>query len=222
MKTALVAPEAPNNSGRLIELTVGENLSVNFYVNGWITAAVLVVLIGLLVWQILQYRGHFKSFEIDQAEIGIGQQKFKLAPNDTDRQIAYKIWVELSTRKIGLAIDLQYDVVEEVYDSWHTFFGITRELIKDVPVRKFRRPATEKIVGMSIEVLNEGLRPHLTMWQARFRRWYERQAKQEDFALKTPQEIQQEFPAFKELSQDLLLVNKKLIAYRAKMRQLVG
>lgn len=222
MNTAIVATETPGKMGKLIELTVGENLAVNFFVNGWVTVAVLLILVMVVVWQVLQYRGHFKSFEIDQAEIGIGQQKFKLAPNDTDRQIAYKIWVELSTRKIGLAIDLEYDVVEEVYDSWHTFFGITRELIKDVPVRKFRRPATEKIVGMSIEVLNEGLRPHLTKWQARFRRWYERQAKQEDFALKTPQEIQQEFPAFKELSEDLLLVNRKLMAYRAKMRQLVG
>ncbi len=143
-------------------------------------------------------------------------------PNETDRQIAYKIWVELSTRKIGLEIDLEHDVVAEVYDSWHTFFGVTRELIKDVPVRKFRRPTTEKIIEMSIEVLNEGLRPHLTKWQARFRRWYERQSNQEDFALKTPQEIQQEFPAFKELSEDLLTVNKKLKAYRTKMRQLIG
>lgn len=221
MTTSFVA-ENPVNAGRLMELTIGENLAVNFFVNGWITIAALVILLVVVVWQVLQYRGYFKSFEIDQAEIGIGQLKFKLAPNDTDRQIAYKIWVELSTRKIGLAIDLEFDVVEEVYDSWHTFFGITRELIKDVPVRKFRRPATEKIVGMSIEVLNEGLRPHLTKWQARFRRWYERQAKQEDFALKTPQEIQQEFPAFKDLAEDLLLVNKKLVAYRAKMRQLVG
>lgn len=217
--TALTTPVSP---GKLMELSIGENLTVTFFVTGWVTGAVLLGLAALALWHLWQYRGYFKSFEVDQAEIGIGQQKFKLAPNDTDRQIAYKIWVELSTRKIGLPIDLEHDVVEEVYDSWHTFFGITRELIKDVPVRKFRRPATEKIVGMSIEVLNEGLRPHLTKWQARFRRWYERQARQEDFALKTPQEIQQEFPAFKELSDDLLLVNKKLIAYRAKMRQLVG
>lgn len=205
-----------------MELTIDDNFAVSLFVNGWVTGVALFVVMILIVWQLWQYRGYFKSFEVDQAEIGIGQQKFKLAPNETDRQIAYKIWVELSTRKIGLKIDLEHDVVEEVYDSWHTFFGVTRELIKDVPVRKFRRPATEKIVGMSIEVLNEGLRPHLTQWQARFRRWYERQAKHEDFALKTPQEIQQEFPAFRELSEDLLAVNKKLMAYRAKMRQLIG
>lgn len=205
-----------------MELTLGDNFTISLFVNGWVTGAALLIVVILMIWQLWQYRGYFQSFEIDQAEIGIGQQKFKLAPNETDRQIAYKIWVELSTRKIGLEIDLEHDVVVEVYDSWHTFFGVTRELIKDVPVRKFRRPATEKIVGISIEVLNEGLRPHLTKWQARFRRWYERQAKQEDFAFKTPQEIQQEFPAFKDLSEDLLAVNKKLMAYRAKMRQLVG
>jgi len=210
------------NLDKLMELSISDNFSVNLFVNGWVTGCLLLALVLLVIWQLWQHRGYFKSFEIDQAEIGIGQQKFKLAPNEADRQIAYKIWVELSTRKIGLKIDLEHDVIEEVYDSWHTFFSVTRELIKDVPVRSFRRPATEKIVGMSIEVLNEGLRPHLTQWQARFRRWYERQAKQEDFAQKTPQEIQKEFPAFNELSEDLITVNRKLMAYRAKMRQLIG
>ncbi len=60
--------------------------------------------------------------EIDEAEIGIEPGKIKLRPNFTDRQVAYQIWVELSTRKIGLEIDLAHDVISEVYDSWHKFF----------------------------------------------------------------------------------------------------
>jgi len=160
--------------------------------------------------------------EINEAEFGIGQATVKLSPNEVDRQIAYKIWVELSTRKIGLPIDLQHDVISEVYDSWHTFFTVTRELIKDVPVRKFKRRDTERIIRLSIDVLNEGLRPHLTAWQARFRHWYSKKIDHVDFGDKSPQEVQQQFPKFEELSNDMLAVNTRLIAYRRAMYRLVA
>ncbi|MCT6721704.1 hypothetical protein, partial [Acidovorax sp. K2F] len=156
----------------LLQLTLLRPLEVRFVMSSWVTGAILLVLLLLFIWQGIRYRNLFQKFEIDQAEVGIGTNKLKLLINETDRQIAYKIWVELSTRKIGLPIDLEHDVISEVYDSWHTFFTVTRELVKDVPVSKFRRKETEEIVRMSIGVLNDGLRPHLTKWQARFRRWY--------------------------------------------------
>lgn len=161
----------------------------------------------------------WKTFEIDEAQFGLGNQKLILRPNNTDRQIAYKIWVELSTRKIGLPIDLENDVISEVYDSWYNFFSVTRELIKDVPVSKFRRKDTEKIVRLSIEVLNAGIRPHLTQWQARFRRWYDRALTQEDDL--SPQEVQRKFPEYNALKEDLEQVNERLIGYRDKMYELV-
>jgi hypothetical protein len=136
-------------------------------------------------------------------------------------QIAYKIWVELSTRKIGLPIDLEDDVVADIYDSWYSFFSVTRELIKDVPVSRFRRKDTEQIVRLSIEVLNMGIRPHLTKWQARFRRWYEQELTKEDNAKLHPQDIQKSFPQFQELASDIALVNQRLINYRQKMYELV-
>ena len=101
--------------------------------------------------------------------MGIGGQKIFLRPNTTDLQIAYKIWVELSTRKIGLPIDLNHDVLLEVYDSWYEFFSVTRNHIKDVPATRFRRKDTEQIIMLSIDILNLEVRPHLTRWQARFR-----------------------------------------------------
>ncbi|MDF3883642.1 hypothetical protein [Cupriavidus basilensis] len=184
--------------------------------------AITVLLVGGILFRYWRLRsGRTTDFELNEAEFGFGQQKIKLKANDDDRQIAYQIWVELSTRKIGLPIDLEQDVITEIYDSWHTFFSVTRELIKDVPVRKYQRDSTTKIVHLSIEVLNEGLRPHLSRWQARFRRWYEHAAKQEDFGSTAPQDIQRQFPAFAELAEDLKLVNDRLITYRTRMHQLI-
>lgn len=212
------AASAPDT---LLQLTLLRPLEVRFVMSSWVTGAVLFVLLLLFIWQGIRYRNLFQKFEIDQAEVGMGTNKLKLSINETDRQIAYKIWVELSTRKIGIPIDLEHDVISEVYDSWHTFFTVTRELVKDVPVNKFRRKETEEIVRLSIGVLNDGLRPHLTKWQARFRRWYGKATEDSNFIDQSPQEIQQRYPKYDELQADLLAVNQRLMAYRKMMYELV-
>ena len=203
-------------------------LSRDFSFSAYFDSIVILFLIlsaaSVIIYKILGGYfniGTWKSFEIDQAQFGLGEQKLTLRPNQTDRQIAYKIWVELSTRKIGLPIDLDDDVISEIYDSWYDFFSVTRELIKDVPVSKFRRKDTEKIIKLSIDVLNTGIRPHLTKWQARFRRWYERAINQEDYLEIPPQDIQKKFTQYDELRTDLKEVNERLIRYREKMYELV-
>ncbi|QWR77065.1 hypothetical protein [Candidatus Magnetomonas plexicatena] len=125
------------------------------------------------------------SYEIDHAKIGISSKGpeaiIQLKPNYDDMQIAYKLWVEVCTRKIGLPIDFKNDVIVEVYNSWYEFFKITRELIKTVPVQKIQQhKSTKDIVQIAIDVLNECVRPHLTMWQAKFRKWYNEEMKKDE------------------------------------------
>lgn len=199
------------------------NFGLSIEASGFVVLAliaILAIVIGLRLF--FSIRGPWRSYEIDEAEFGLGNQKLKIRPNDIDRQIAYKIWVELSTRKVGLEIDLDNDVISEIYDSWYSFFSVTRELIKDVPVSKFRRKDTERIIALSIDVLNSGIRPHLTKWQARFRRWYEFQLQKEENSDFHPQDIQKKFSDYEELKTDILAVNKNLIGYRKKMYQLVS
>jgi hypothetical protein len=210
----------------LFSLVWDENAwSISVRASGWLIIVLVLVFLALLVWR--WWAGSFtlRSFEIDQAEIGVGTSKFRFKPNLTDQQVAYAIWVELSTRKIGLPIDLDHDVVAEIYDSWYNFFSVTRELVKTVPATQLKRAGTQAIVKLSIEVLNEGLRPHLTQWQARFRAWYQRELKRyeesKDSEVLDPQVIQSKFPQFMELRTDLLRVNQALIRYRTKMRELV-
>lgn len=191
----------------------------------WLLVLLAIAAITLLFLRWKTGRFPTRDFEIDQAEIGIGSHKVSFRPNLADRQIAYAIWVELSTRKIGLEIDFEHDVLIEIYDSWYSFFKVTRELIKGVPVAKLRSDSTQQIIQLSIEVLNMGLRPHLTRWQARFRKWYEREVKRYDNAAGTevldPQQIQQKFPQYEDLRKDMHRVNQFLIHYRAKMRELI-
>jgi len=212
--------EAQTETGKdLISIILADDWSVSLHVAP--LPVIILFVVGVLVGVTVRwyYGRKFSDFEIDSAELGLGDHKVSFRPNDTDRQIAYSIWVELSTRKIGLPIDAEDDVIAEIYDSWYAFFAVTRELIKDIPVSKVRGSSTSKIIDLSVEVLNEGLRPHLTKWQARFRHWYELQMENKTDI--DPQELQKKFPAYNELVEDMLAVNKRLIIYRKKMNELV-
>lgn len=195
------------------------NFSFSLTFNLLILGILVVIIFILFFIKWFSQRG-WSNYQIDATEIGVGSQKIILKPNIKDREIAYKIWVELSTRKIGLPIDLKHDVVSEVYGSWHNFFSITRELIKDIPASKLKNESTRKIVNLSVDVLNEGLRPHLTKWQARFRHWYDKEINKSsgDFE---PQSVQAKYPRFDELKNDLIKVNGHLVKYREKMEGLV-
>ena len=187
-----------------------------FQVDCWMFTGIILLLI--MIFYTLRKRWYkVRDWEINEAELGIGNQKLKLKINDDDAQIAYKIWVELSTRKIGIKIDPEKDVIEEVYNSWYQFFGVTRELIKNIPVSKMKRESTREIIELSICILNQGMRPHLTKWQAEFRKWYKQNSKNE-LGL-SPQQIQRTFPQYDELMKDLTKVNKHMVNYCKSMKK---
>lgn len=207
-------------SDDLFRVALDRQLNFELHTDGVfiVTLFFVIVAVALLRWRL---HPALRRLEIDEAEFGLGDQKIKLRPNMTDIQIAYKIWVELSTRKIGLPVDLENDVLSEVYDSWFGFFSVTREHIKEVPAQRFRRRDTERIISLSIDVLNEGVRPHLTRWQARYRKWYEQELSKDENIKVSPQDIQKNFPQYEELTEDLLMVNSRLIQYRQKMHDLI-
>jgi len=203
----------------LLSLSI-QNKSLLIEFSPWLIGILFLLIIGVILWKHFSGKLRGPNFEIDRAEFGLGSGKISFKPNLGDQQIAYKIWVELSTRKIGLPIDLDHDVISEVYDSWFNFFSITRELIKDIPVNKVKNPSTREVITLSINVLNQGLRPHLTSWQARFRHWYNKELDKSEAGI-DPQAIQAKYPRFVELKADLVTVNQRLIKYRDKMKELV-
>lgn len=211
-------------TGELFSISMNKDFGFSFHIAPILeNIFYIIVVTSIIVYSVQFIRGRvfFKrsEIEISEAEIGIGNNKIKLTPNYTDKQVAYKIWVELSTRKIGIPLDLKHDVIEEVYNSWYQFFTITRELMKEIDVRKINRDDTKNIINISMGVLNEGIRPHLTEWQAKYRRWYRVALDNEDNKSKTPQEIQASYPYYQDLCADLTRVNSNLLRYRDVMKQ---
>lgn len=211
----------PSCKESLICLYFGLFPDFSFYISPGLIFFILLILVVIFIARLIPFLKGM-SVEVDEVEIGIGNQKLRFRPNYQDRQIAYKVWVELSTRKIGIPIDLSEDVIVDIYSSWYSFFSVTRELIKDIPVSKLKNDGTSKIVSILIDVLNDGVRPHLTKWQAKFRRWYDREIESELFIELSPQLVQERFPEYADLSNDLIRVNQALIKYREKMFEIVN
>ena len=199
----------------LFHLSVTDNGSLSIVANVF-AALVVAAVIGVLALVVPWTRDLFyqQEFNVDEVEIGVGSSKIKIKPNHDDLQVAYQLWVELKTRKLGLPFEEDHDVILEIYNSWHEFFKITRELIKSVPIAKIKgRQSTQQLVGISIDVLNKAIRPHLTKWQARYRHWIELEMRKEGSNDIPPQELQKRFPKYQELMSELKKTNSQLVAY---------
>jgi hypothetical protein len=198
----------------LVRLYLDVGGSVVLIVSPWV-AVPLVILVGI-AWNLLP-RKRFKLVKLDVKLGGIGSAEIR--PTIEDVAIAHRIWTELVTRKAAIPIDTEHDVILEVYDSWYSLFGRVRELVGQLPPELVRDDAaTKEIIRIAIESLNLGLRPHLTRWQARFRNWYSQQS--DALKIKTPQEVQRDYPDYDTLIADMRAVNIDLIQYAAELQKI--
>jgi len=102
-------------------LAADHALTISF--NLWFGTALLLAILFLFLLLKLMPSLTYRSMEISEVELGIGQQKITLRPNTVDKQVAYQIWVELSTRKLGIPVDIEKDIIVEVYTSWYKVWG---------------------------------------------------------------------------------------------------
>lgn len=163
----------------------------------------------------------WRRFRTRSVKISFKGPEVEICPDHEVRRIAYQAWVEIQTRKAGLAFEEDHDVIVEVYDSWYQLFGVLRALSKTIPAECYADDDdARKLVKLLFESLNEGLRPHLTRWQARLRRWYAASIEKDENATRTPQEIQREYPQYKELVADLRAVNSKFVEFAGALLKL--
>lgn len=194
---------------------------VDVRIDGWnllISINLAAVFIIVATFVIL----HFvkpKHLKLKKVCIDIKGQKFEFCMDYQIQTIAYKIWVELSTRKIGLLFNEEQDVISEVYDSWYSAFGIIRNMMEEIPIDELKR--SEKLINATQEVLNNGLRPHLTKWQAKYRKWYNEALEKADAEGRSPQEIQKCFPEYDRLVDDLKETNAEMVDYCNQLKDIV-
>lgn len=180
----------------------------------WISIIILLLLIIVFAFIIKKINKFInkKSIEFSGVDIGLGNSKVSMTINKKDQEIAYKIWVELSTRNIH-AFDEENDVIIEIYNSWYQLFCNTRVMLEEIPASRIIY--SKELIDLVNNMLNNGLRPHLSKWQARYRNWYKVHIS--ELENMTPQDYQKKFPDYQELLKDLTVTNNLMISYKNLM-----
>ncbi|MEN6442521.1 MAG: hypothetical protein ABFC71_02050 [Methanoregula sp.] len=190
-----------------------------------ITALIAILIVVLAIFYLI--RKYYLKTKYDLVELNLNIRgpslKYKIDRNYENLEIAYKIYIELTTRKAAIPIDVNYDVIVEIYNSWYELFKITRLEIKKISGRTLKEdPHSEELVKMATDILNLGLRPHLTKYQATFRKWYDESIKDPRNIGKSPQQIQKEFPQYTDLISDLIEVTNVLIEYKLQLEAFIS
>ena len=173
-----------------------------------IAGLILLIVIGYFIVKKLR-NNNFPIIEMDVEISGKPKVKFKAKRDDSNIYIANRIYIELITRKAAIPIDEDKDVIYDIYTSWYKLFGIIRDEVKNVPGYYLRsHNPSAALIGLSTKILNDGLRPHLTKYQADFRKWYEEEIKKDSSNGIAPQDIQSEYHDYRALVDDMKILNQ--------------
>lgn len=188
----------------------------------WIFIGAIVAIIIALIILKRQFSKLFKWQNLEVEISGTPKMIFKVERNHDNLYIANRIHIELTTRKAALLIDENNDNIEDIYDSWYKLFNIIRDEIKTVPGKYLKdHDPTKALLGLTRKILNDGLRPHLTEHQAKFRKWLENAKEEEINKRLSPQELQKKYPDFENLVTSMKDVNLILANYANELDKLI-
>lgn len=199
-----------------------EVIALSITIKVWFVIAITIIVL-LAIGIRYFFFSNRNNLKLTEMTLKIRGQEFKFSVerNYLNLEIAHKIYIELITRKAALPYDEDFDILEEVYDSWYSLFGTTRDEIKMIKGELLEHPTSESLINMATDVLNKGLRPHLTKYQGRFRRWFAAALDSEENKGLTPQEIQKKYPDYKELVKSMKEVNTLLAEYASQLRAFI-
>jgi len=132
------------------------------------------------------------SFSINLGIVKLGGEL-----TDDDRQCAWELYTELSTRVAvtGKTSDpdcknFDGELYVESLDSLYKFFQEARHIMRKFPVGKIAGDHQQHLGVMISNVMSDVLRPFLEKWQVMYRDWWENQSNPR----LQPMERQREFP----------------------------
>lgn len=181
------------------------------YLNSKLFLPSVFLILALLICIVIKSR---KSKILTISDINAFSITIKLNMKNID--IAQKIFIHLRTRKIGVPYE-DNDVLIEVYKSWYSAFNEIRNLLLDIrPI-----PQNKAINDLGVKILNDGMRPHLTKWQAKFKKWYDVEINKSENINLSPQEIQRKFPEYNELIDDLKSSQKEILSFLESLEKII-
>lgn len=137
--------------------------------------------------------------------VNLGLVKLSGELSDQDRQCAWELYTELSTRvaltgKQGdeKCTDFSGEIYNESLASVYAFFQEARRIMRSFPVGKLARDVQNHLGVLINNVMVDVLRPFLEKWQADYRHWWESQSNPQ----LAPFNRQEEYPKLKDFLKD--------------------
>ena len=125
--------------------------------------------------------------------------------SDEDRQCAWELYTELSTRvaTVGKPLDdecksFEGELYIESLSSFYNFFQEARGIMRRFPVGRLEQNQQDHLGVIISRIMAEVMRPFLEKWQVKYRHWWENQSNPR----LSPIERQKEFPELTEFLQD--------------------
>lgn len=225
-----------DTTNKIIEVTISEDkYHLIFTLNLFILFVAVIFVVGLIYFiKYLNKKKTISSAVKDQFvpiemtfEIGGVSTKYQIVRNYANIEIAHKIYIELITRKASISFDEDNDLIIEIYNSWYSLFQITRNELKTLTGDLLlNNDKSKDLVCLATDILNKGLRPHLTKFQAKYRKWHQDITVIENAKSitdkKSPQEIQREYPEYDELVSSIKNVNVLLLDYSKQLEHFLS
>ncbi len=144
---------------------------------------------------------------------GIGGGEW--TPDNTERNAAWSLYVELITRISVQVLKEDQGLLREALTSLYSLFGTTREILReagpDVGASK------KSVGGIAISVLNNGLRPILAYWHPELLDWESK--RKSDIS---PRDHEISWGRNKELRDILETLRKDLTIYADALAEIAG
>lgn len=115
------------------------------------------------------------SFELDLKLI-----KLKADLSDLDRQCAWELYTEISTRRAVIGMhndpkckDFGGEIYAESLDSLYRFFQESRSIMRKFPVGRLSIDQQNHLGALIFRMMQGVLRPFLEKWHGHYRHWWE-------------------------------------------------
>lgn len=112
-------------------------------------------------------------FEKEVVEIAIGQVRGLVTPTEAEREAAFELFVELSSRTTTTQLRPDDGLIREALNSLYLMFELTREILRKhgCDVAKGRGDGNLTLAAISLRVLNEIIRPRTSKWHPLLLSW---------------------------------------------------
>ncbi len=144
---------------------------------------------------------------------GIGSAEWEVTR--TESKAAWELYIELVTRIAVQPLDTEQGLAREVMNSLHSLFASTRDILRKAGPEV--GAAHDSVGGISITVLNNGLRPFLEKWHPLLQTWEAQRA-----AIISPKVHEQAWEHILTLRGELEALRQDLTKYAEALAEIAG